>query len=83
MRLILVATSIAVFNQLSGVNILLLYMLEILASAGMSFSLGHTYTVLISFLSLVTTLAGMVFVDRVGTQASFVYRFSLGWPFVC
>jgi MFS family permease len=67
-RLILVATSIAVFNQLSGVNILLLYMLEILASAGMSFSLGHTYTVLISCLSLVTTLAGMVFVDRLGRK---------------
>jgi MFS transporter, SP family, arabinose:H+ symporter len=67
-RLILVATSIAVFNQLSGVNILLLYMLEILASAGMSFSLGHMYTVLISCLSLVTTLAGMAFVDRLGRK---------------
>jgi SP family arabinose:H+ symporter-like MFS transporter len=67
-RLILVATSIAVFNQLSGVNILLLYMLEILASAGMGFSLGHTYTVLISCLSLLTTLAGMAFVDRLGRK---------------
>ena len=67
-RLILVATSIAVFNQLSGVNILLLYMLEILASAGMPFSLGHKYTVLISCLSLTTTLAGMAFVDRVGRK---------------
>ena len=67
-RLILVATSIAVFNQLSGVNILLVYILEILASAGMSLSLGHTYTVLISFLSLFTTLAGMAFVDRLGRK---------------
>lgn len=67
-RLILVATSLAVFNQLSGVNILLLYMLEIFASAGMSFSVGHTYTVLISCLSLLTTLAGMAFVDRLGRK---------------
>ncbi len=67
-RLLLVATSIAIFNQLSGVNILLLYMLEILASAGMSFSLGHTYTVLISCLSLATTLAGMAFVDQLGRK---------------
>ena len=67
-RLILVATSVAVFNQLSGVNILLLYMLEILASAGMTFSLGHKYTVLISCLSLITTLAGMAFVDRLGRK---------------
>jgi len=67
-RLILLATSIAVFNQLSGVNVLLLYMLEILASAGVSFSLGHTYTVLISGLSLVTTMLGMAFVDRLGRK---------------
>jgi MFS transporter, SP family, arabinose:H+ symporter len=67
-RLVLVATSIALFNQLSGVNILLLYMLEILASAGMGFSLGHRYTVLISCLSLVTTFAGIAFVDRLGRK---------------
>lgn len=67
-RPILVATSIAVFNQLSGVNIILVYILEILASAGMSLSLGHTYTVLISFLSLLTTLAGLAFVDRLGRK---------------
>jgi MFS family permease len=67
-RLILLATSIAVFNQLSGVNVLLLYMLEILASAGVNFSLGHTYTVLISGLSLTTTMLGMAFVDRLGRK---------------
>jgi MFS family permease len=67
-RPILLATSIAVFNQLSGVNILLLYMLDILASAGINFSIGHTYTVLISCLSLATTLLGMAFVDRIGRK---------------
>jgi MFS family permease len=67
-RSILLATSIAVFNQLSGVNILLLYMLEIFASAGIDISVGHTYTVLISCLSLATTLLGMVFVDRLGRK---------------
>ena len=67
-RLILLAASIAVFNQLSGVNVLLLYMLEILASAGVNFSLGHTYTVLISGLSLATTMLGMAFVDRLGRK---------------
>jgi MFS transporter, SP family, arabinose:H+ symporter len=67
-RLIFLATSVAVFNQLSGVNVLLIYMLEILASAGVNFSLGHTYTVLISGLSLVTTMLGMAFVDRLGRK---------------
>ena len=76
-RLILVATSIAVFNQLSGVNVLLLYMLEILASAGVNFSLGHRYTVLISGLSLATTVFGMALVDRVGRKL-LLYVGSLG-----
>jgi MFS family permease len=67
-RLILLATSIAAFNQLSGVNILLLYMLEILASAGVNLSLGHSYTVFISSFSLATTVLGMAFVDRVGRK---------------
>lgn len=40
LRPILLATSIALFNQLSGVNIVLLYMLDILASAGIGFDSG-------------------------------------------
>lgn len=67
-RLILLATSIAIFNQLSGVNILLLYMLDILSSAGIGVQLGHNYTVLISCLSLATTLLGMAFVDKLGRK---------------
>ena len=67
-RLLLLATSVAIFNQLSGVNILLLYMLDILASAGVSVQLGHRYTILISSLSLATTVLGMAFVDRLGRK---------------
>jgi MFS transporter, SP family, arabinose:H+ symporter len=67
-RPILLATSIAIFNQLSGVNILLLYLLDILSSAGLGVFLGHTYTVLISFISLATTVLGMAFVDRLGRK---------------
>ncbi len=76
-RPILLATSIAVFNQLSGVNVLLLYMLEILSSAGVNFSLGHRYTVLISILSLATTMLGTAFVDRVGRKP-LLYLGSIG-----
>ncbi len=76
-RVLLLATSIAVFNQLSGVNILLLYMLEILASAGVNLSLGHRYTVLISGLGLGLTLLGMKFVDRLGRKP-LLYAGSVG-----
>jgi len=67
-RLLLLATSIAVFNQLSGVNILLLYMLDILAGAGIGLSLGHTYTVVISCVSLLTALIAMTVVDLWGRK---------------
>jgi MFS transporter, SP family, arabinose:H+ symporter len=62
------ATSIAVFNQLSGVNILLLYLLDVLSSAGLGRLLGHTYTVWISSLSLAFTFVGVSFVDRLGRK---------------
>ena len=65
---ILLATSIALFNQLSGVNVLLLYVLDILSSAGLGLLLGHTYTVLISSISLAMTFVGMAFVDKVGRK---------------
>ncbi len=68
LRAILLATSIAVFNQFSGVNIVLLYMLDIFSSAGIGIGTGHTYTVLISCLSLVTTALGMAYVDRAGRK---------------
>jgi MFS family permease len=67
-RPILLATSIAIFNQLSGVNVLWLYLLQILSSAGLSVLLSHTYTVLISCISLATTLLGMAFVDKLGRK---------------
>jgi MFS family permease len=72
-RPILLATSIAVFNQLSGVNVLLLYVLDILSSAGLGLFLGHTYTVLISVLSLAMTVVGMAFVDKVGRKPLLVW----------
>jgi MFS transporter, SP family, arabinose:H+ symporter len=68
LRPILLATSIAIFNQLSGVNILLLYMLDILSSAGIGLSLGHTYTVAISCIGLATTLIAMAAVDKLGRK---------------
>lgn len=67
-RLILVATSVALFNQLSGVNILLLYMLEILSSAGINVTLGHRDTVLVACLGLGVTLLAVLFVDRLGRK---------------
>lgn len=68
LRPLLLATSIAVFNQLSGVNIILLYLLDVLSNAGLNELLSHRYTVLISGFSLVITLLSMKFVDKFGRK---------------
>lgn len=80
-RPLLWATSIAVFNQLSGVNILLLYLLDVLSSAGLGHLLGHSYTVWISSLSLGFTFVGLSFVDRLGRKPLLILG-SMGM-FVC
>jgi MFS transporter, SP family, arabinose:H+ symporter len=72
-RPILLATSIAIFNQLSGVNILLLYLLDILSSAGLGILLGHTYTILISFTGLTMTVLGLAFVDKWGRKPLLIW----------
>jgi MFS family permease len=68
MRLLLLATSIALFNQLSGVNIVLLYMLDILSSAAIGLDTGHRYSILVSCLSLLATVLGMACVDKAGRK---------------
>lgn len=67
-RPLLLATSIALFNQLSGVNIILFYLLDVLSSAGLNELLSHNYTVFISGLNLGTTLLSMVCVDKFGRK---------------
>lgn len=67
-RPLLLATSIVLFNQLSGVNVILFYLLDVLSSAGLNEMLSHNYTVFISGLNLGTTLLSMAFVDKLGRK---------------
>jgi sugar porter (SP) family MFS transporter len=68
LRPLLLATSIALFNQLSGVNILLLYLLDVLSGAGAGFIQGHRYTLMIAGLGLVITICGTALVDKIGRK---------------
>jgi SP family arabinose:H+ symporter-like MFS transporter len=68
LRPILLATLVALFNQLSGVNVLLLYLLDVLSSAGFNTLLSHRYTVLISMFSLGITILSMRSVDKFGRR---------------
>jgi MFS family permease len=79
-KMFLIATSIALFNQLSGVNVLLLYMLEILSSGGVNLTLGHRYALIISCLGIAVTCVSLTFIDRIGRKP-LLYAGSLGMAF--
>jgi SP family arabinose:H+ symporter-like MFS transporter len=65
---LLLATSIALFNQLSGVNIILLYLFDLLSSAGFNALLSRHYAIVISGFNLAITVVSMQCVDRFGRK---------------
>ena len=68
LRPMLLATSIALFNQLSGVNVILIYLLDVLSGSSIETSQRHTYTVAIACISFATTIIGAELIDRVGRK---------------
>jgi MFS transporter, SP family, arabinose:H+ symporter len=65
---IFLAVSVAMFNQLSGINAVLYYLNDIFARAGFSRVSGDRQTVLIGFTNLVFTVIAMSIIDRVGRK---------------
>lgn len=65
---IFLAVSIAMFNQLSGVNAILYYLNDIFARAGFSKVSGDLQSVLIGFTNLVFAMLAMSIIDRVGRK---------------
>jgi sugar porter (SP) family MFS transporter len=65
---IFLAVSIAMFNQLSGINAILYYLNDIFARAGFSKMSGDVQAVLIGFTNLVFTVLAMSIIDRVGRK---------------
>ena len=68
LRPLLLAASVALFNQLCGVTVLRVYLLDLLASTGMGMTLSHRYGVILAFLNLAALLLGMAIVDRIGRK---------------
>jgi MFS transporter, SP family, arabinose:H+ symporter len=62
------AISIAMFNQLSGINAILYYLNDIFLKAGFSKVSGDLQSVMIGFTNLVFTMAAMTIIDRVGRR---------------
>jgi len=65
---IFLAVSIAMFNQLSGINAILYYLNDIFARAGFSKVSGDLQAVLIGFTNLIFTIIAMAIIDRVGRK---------------
>ena len=62
------AISIAMFNQLSGINAILYYLNDIFLKAGFSKVSGDLQSVMIGFANLIFTMIAMTIIDRVGRR---------------
>jgi sugar porter (SP) family MFS transporter len=68
LRSLFLAASVALFNQLCGVTVLRVYLLDLLSSTGMGSALGHRYGVILALLNLAALLLGMMIVDKIGRK---------------
>ncbi|MBX9877555.1 MAG: sugar porter family MFS transporter [Candidatus Obscuribacterales bacterium] len=68
MKPILLALSIGIFNQLSGINAILYYLNDIFAQAGFSKMSSDLQAVAIGLTNLICTLAAMTVIDRFGRK---------------
>lgn len=65
---ILLAITIAIFNQLSGINAVLYYLNDIFVAAGFSRLSGSLQAVIVGAMNLVATLLAMTLIDKVGRK---------------
>lgn len=68
LRPIALAVSIAVFNQLTGVNALLYYVLDIFKDLGSGQLNGRADAITLSTLSLLVTLIAILVIDKIGRK---------------
>jgi len=66
---IFLAVTVAVFNQLSGINAILYYLNDIFAAAGFSSMSGYQQAVYVGLANLVATLAAIAVIDKLGRKA--------------
>lgn len=70
---ILLAVSLAAFNQLSGINGILYYANDIFHDAGFSKLSGSLQTVMIGLMNLMATLLGMSLIDKLGRKTLLMF----------
>ena len=65
---IFLAVSIAMFNQLSGINVIIYYMNDIFAHAGFSKVSGNLQAVAVGATNLIFTMIAMSVIDKIGRK---------------
>jgi SP family arabinose:H+ symporter-like MFS transporter len=65
---IMLAITLAAFNQLSGINAVLYYLNDIFASAGFSGVSGGVQTVIVGAVNFASTIVAMSLIDRLGRK---------------
>ena len=68
LNLVLIGIAVAVFNQLTGINIVMYYSADIFRSVGFSTDSAIWQTVIIGVTNLVATIIGMSLIDKVGRK---------------
>jgi len=68
LRLVLIGIAVGMFNQLTGINIIMYYAPTIFKAAGFSDNLSLMQTVLIGCTNLVFTIIAMSVIDKVGRK---------------
>lgn len=68
-RPILLAVTLALFNQLSGINAILYYLSDIFAAAGFGTVSADLQAISVGVANLLATLVGMLLIDRLGRRA--------------
>ena len=86
---VVLAMTVGMFSQLTGINAVLYYLNDIFALAGASAVSGNVQAIAVGFTNLVATLVAMSIIDRfgrkkllmIGTVGLFLCLFSIGWIF--
>lgn len=72
-KALIVAVSLSVFGQLSGVNVVVYYGPEILKSAGIPAENAFMNQVVLGFINLIFTILALCMIDRFGRRPLLVY----------
>ncbi len=68
LNLVLIGVAVGVFNQLTGINIVMYYSADIFRSVGFSTDSAIWQTVIIGITNLIATIIGMYLIDKVGRR---------------